>query len=169
MFDRYLTCEFYQTLCNSDFNRGYLSGTAVVLGVLVLFVLLRLVLKLIFRRHRCSQIVIVSSSGDLTIARNVIEGTTRQVLSGFAELAIRRIRLYRRGKTYSLQLCCTFFDGGKGVPEIAERIRSDVKKALEKQFGITTLQRIDLCVEEQDSSALVKQAEEDDSNADSGI
>ena len=59
----------------------------------------------------------------------------------------------RKGKNYSLLLCCTFFDGGNGVPEIADGIRADIQETLRKLFGITTLKRIDFRVEEQGDAA----------------
>ena len=97
----------------------------------------------VFRRRRCSQIVVSTPAGNLTISRNVIEGTARRVLRDIGELDVRRIRLYRKGKNYSLLLCCTFFDGGKSVPDIAEGIRNEIRDTLQNLFGIKTLRRID--------------------------
>lgn len=175
MFDRFLTGEFCESLFSSDFNRGYLAGVCFVLGLLVLFVIIRLVLKIVFRRRRSAQIVIPTPSGDLTVSRNVIEGTARQVLREIGELEIRRIRLYRQGKNYSLLLCCTFFEGGRGVPEIAEKIRTEIRKTLEKLFGITTLQRIDFRVEERGDAPPQAEVrppsagEDEEFHADSGV
>jgi len=175
MFERLFTSKFCNMLCSSDFNRGYVAGVGFVLGLLVLFVVIRLVLALIFRRHRCSQIVVPAPAGDLTISRNVIEGTARNVLRGVGELEVRRIRLYRKGKTYSLLLCCTFFGGGRGVPEIAEGIRTEIRDSLQRLFGITTLERIDFRIEEQGESSVEPEIRppssgvDEEFHADSGI
>ncbi|MPM95451.1 hypothetical protein SDC9_142605 [bioreactor metagenome] len=105
----------------------------------------------------------------------MIEGTARQVLCEVRELEIRRIRLYRQGQDYSPLLCCPLFDGGRGIPEIAEKIRTDIRKALEKQFGITTLQRIDFRVEERGDAAPQAEirppsaGEDEEFHADSGV
>lgn len=175
MLERLFPGEFCKILAENDFNRGYMAGAGFVLGLLVLFVVIRLVLMFIFRRHRCSQIVVPSPAGDLTIGRNVIEGTARRVLHSIAELDVRRIRLYRKGKSYSLLLCCTFFDGGKGVPEIAEGIRNEIRDTLQNLFGITTLRRIDFRIEEQGDSLPAPEVrppsteEDEEFHADSGI
>lgn len=173
MFDRYLTAEFYQSLCSNEFNSGYLTGAGSVVGILILLVLIRMVLKILFRRRRCTQIVVSAPTGDLTISRSAVEGTTRQVLSAFGELDIRRIRLYRKGKNYSLLLYCTFFAGGKGVPEISEKIREKIRVTLQTQFGISTLQRIDFRVEELEGSTTDGTSENEEENkefdADLGI
>lgn len=175
MFERLCPGEFCKMLFENEFNRGYLAGVSFVLGLLVFFVVIRLILMFLFRRRRCGQIVVPTPAGDLTISRNVIEGTARQVLRDIGELDVRRIRLYRKGKNYSLLLCCTFFDGGKGVPEIAEGIRAEIRDTLQTQFGIKTLQRIDLHVEEQgDSSPTPKVrppsgGEDEEFHADSGV
>ena len=175
MFDRLCTGEYCKALFVNDFNRGYLMGASFVLGLLVLFVVIRLILMFLFRRRRCSQIVVPAPAGDLTISRNVIEGTAGRVLRDIGELDVRRIRLYRKGKNYSLLLCCTFFDGGKSVPEIAEGIRNEIRDTLQNLFGIKTLQRIDFHVEEQGDSSSAPEVrppateEDEEFHADSGI
>ena len=153
MFERLFSGEFYQELLSSDFNCGYVTGAGIVLGLLVLLLIVRLVLRILFRSRRCGAIVVPSPNGDLTISRNVVEKAARTVLDKVGELDIRRIQLYRKGKNYSLLLCCTFFDGGNGVPEIADGIRADIQETLRKLFGITTLKRIDFRVEEQGDAA----------------
>jgi len=175
MLDRLFPGEFSKTLIENDFNRGYLVGACFVLGLLVLFVVGRLILMFVFRRRRCSQIVVSTPAGNLTISRNVIEGTARRVLRDIGELDVRRIRLYRKGKNYSLLLCCTFFDGGKSVPDIAEGIRNEIRDTLQNLFGIKTLRRIDFHVEEQGDSLPAPEVrppsteEDEEFHADSGI
>lgn len=175
MLERLFPGEFCKMLAENDFNRGYLAGAGFVLGLLVLFVVIRLVLMFLFRRHRCSQIVVPSPAGDLTIGHNVIEGTARRVLRNIGELDVRRIRLYRKRKSYSLLLCCTFFDGGKGVPEIAEGIRNEIRDTLQNLFGINSLRRIDFRVEEQGDSLPAPEVrppsteEDEEFHADSGV
>jgi len=179
MCERLFSGDLGRMLCSGDFNRGYLTGAGLVLGLLVLFVIIRLILKIIFRCRRCGQIVVSASSGDLVISRAVIEQTVRKVLRGVNELDVSRIRLFRTGKNYSLQLYCTFFGGGRGVPEIAGDIRVRIGETLQKLFGITMLKRIDLRVEEQAESVAMPEVcspapaaaakEGDTSDADSGI
>lgn len=175
MFNSLCTGEFCKTLLEGDFNRGYLTGAGFVLALLLLCVVVRLILMLVFRRRRCGQIVVPASAGDVTISHNVVEGTARKVLRDICELDVRRIRLYRKGKSYSLLLCCTFFCGGKGIPEIADEIRGEIRETLQQLFGIKTLQRIDIRVEEQSDSSPAPEVrapstgKDEEPDADSGI
>lgn len=152
MWNRLFSGECCRKLLSSDFNRGYVVGAGVVLGFLVLFLVIRIVLKILFRRRRCGAIVVSSPNGDLSISRSVVEKTARTVLDKAGELDIRRIQLYRKGKYYLLLLRCTFFNRGDGLPEIVEGIRVEIRETLQKLFGITMLKRIDFRVEEQNDA-----------------
>ena len=115
VFEELFSSEFYRELFNNEFNLGYAMGIGLVIGLLILLVILRIILRLLFRRHRCGSIVVPDAAGELIISCEAVEKAARSVLGNFKELDVRRIRLYRQGKSYQLLLFCTFVGGGRGL------------------------------------------------------
>ena len=48
--------EFWQQLLSSDFNRGYIAGLGLVIALLVFLFIIKIIVKIVFRTHRCSSI-----------------------------------------------------------------------------------------------------------------
>lgn len=122
-------------------------GVGLVLGLLILLVILRIILRLVFRRRRSSSIVVPDAAGELIISCDAVEKAARSVLGNFKELDVRRIRLYRQGKSYQLLLFCTFVGGGRGVPELSSEIRPLLIETLGRLFGIHSLRKVQFRIE----------------------
>ena len=154
VFEELFSSEFYRELFNNDFNLGYAMGVALVLGLLILLVILRIVLRLVFRRHRCGSIVVPDSEGELFISCDAVEKAARSVLEHFKELDVRRIRLYRQGKSYQLLLFCTFIGGGRGLPELSGEIRPLLIETLGRLFGIHSLRKVQFRIDTLEESSV---------------
>lgn len=134
--------EFWRQLLSSDFNRGYAAAIGLVFALLLLLLIVKIIFKLIFRTRRCGAIPVHCPTGDLVVSRSAIENAARQVLAEFPQLAVRRIMLYRRGKRFSMTLCCSFSAEGKGLPAISDEVKPRMLEMLHRVFGIDTLQEI---------------------------
>ena len=154
VFEELFSSELYRELFNNDFNLGYVMGVCLVIGLLVLLVILRIVLRLVFRRHRCNSIVVPDTEGELIISSDAVEKAARSVLENFRELDVRRIRLYRQGKSYQLLLFCTFLGGGRGLPELSGEIRPQLIETLGRLFGIHSLRKVQFRIETLEESSL---------------
>ncbi|MBS1370205.1 MAG: hypothetical protein HPZ91_09660 [Lentisphaeria bacterium] len=178
-FEQLFSGGLYRGLLDNDFNIGYAAGAGLVIGLLILLLVLRIILRLLFRKRRCSSIVVPDADGELTISRDAVEKAARSVLDEFGELDVRRIQLYRQGRSYSLLLYCTFIGGGKGLPEVSGVIRPRLIETLRKLFGIASLRKVQFRIDTLEEAPApeihapavpVKRFEPaDDANADSGI
>lgn len=153
VFEELFSSEFYRELFNNEFNLGYAMGIGLVIGLLILLVILRIILRLLFRRHRCGSIVVPDAAGELIISSEAVEKAARSVLGNFKELDVRRIRLYRQGKSYQLLLFCTFVGGGRGLPELSREIRPQLIETLERLFGIHSMRKVQFRIDTLDEGA----------------
>ncbi len=169
----WLKPEFWGQLLDNDFNRGYVAAIGLVLLLLLTIIVIRLVLFLIFHKHRCSTVYVRGIDGELAISRNAIESAARQVLLQFTPLEVRRILIYRSGRKYSLRLFCAFSGGGDGLPALAAKLKPQLLDTFRRLFGIDSLTEIRFEVESFDgdaaSGSFPKQKENEDDSADSGI
>lgn len=160
--------DFWYGLTYSDFNRGYLVGAAVVLGLLLLLLILRLILLLLFRTRRSGTLVVPNPDGDLVISRDAVQSAVRRVVESFDQFDVRRIQLYRKGKFYSLTLFCSYAAGDAGVPELAGKLKPQLWETLKTMFGITNLRSIRIQIEKL-SVADDEDAQQDDDAAPTDI
>ena len=151
--------EFWQRLLSSDFNRGYIAGLGFVIALLIFLFIIKIIIKIIFRTHRCNSVPVSCADGDLIISRNAVENAARQVLANFPQLSVRRIQLYRRGKNYSMTLFTTFSPDEKGgLPELADKVKPKMTETLRRVFGIDSMKTIRFQVEELGKGDLEKAA-----------
>lgn len=141
------SCENLRQLLASDFNRGYIAALALVFAVLVVVLLLRLIWFFLFRKKTCSRIVIPGEDGDIVISRDAIVAATRQELESFTQFDVRKMQLFRKGRNYSLRICCTYDTDGKGVAELVQEFKPRLREVMKELFGIESLKDITLCVE----------------------
>ena len=151
--------EFWQQLLSSVFNRGYIAGLGLVIALLVFLFIIKIIVKIVFRTHRCSSIPVPCADGDLIISRDAVENAARQVLATFPQLSVRRIQLYCRGKNYSMTLFTTFAQDEKGgLPELADKVKPKMTETLRRVFGIDSMKTIRFQVEELGKGDLEKAA-----------
>ncbi len=157
-FEEIFQADFWKSLIGNEFDAGYLTGAAVVVGLLLLLLVLRLLIKLIFRVRRVSQVLIPRSDGDITVSREAVEAAARQVMEEFSQLSVRRIQLFRDRKQYFLRLCCSFSAAEHGLPEIIDKVKPRMIEKLRKVFGIENLSRIKFQIDELETVPMSKQS-----------
>ncbi len=150
-----LKLEFWQQLLSSDFNRGYVAGFGLVIVLLIIWFIIKLIIKLKFHSGRCNSIVVPRADGDLVISSQAVESVAAEVISGYPQLTIRRIRLYRHRKNYSMTLYASFApDGRLGLPELADQIKPQVSEMLRLTYGIDTVGSIRFLIEDMTDHSL---------------
>lgn len=143
MTQYFTSLEPWKELLAGDFERGYLTGVLLVLTIVVVMLLLRIVLGIVFRTRRARAIVVSAPDGDVQIAREAVSAAVDSMLTGFPELSLDSLKIYRRGRRrYSLLLECRFLGGGNTFPDIVARLKETIFEGMKKQFGITALDRI---------------------------
>ncbi len=147
-----LSANYWRELLSTDFNRGYATGIALVLGVMILLCVLKIIWRLMFRVRRCGAVEVRCDGGDLVISRSAVENAARQVLAAFPQLDVDRIQLFRKGQRYRLRLHCAFATDGGGLPEIASKVKPKMTETLHRVFGIDTLDQITLQIDTLEST-----------------
>ncbi len=136
----------WKILLESDFNRGYLAALVLVLALVVALLILKFIVFLIFRTRRASSVTVKSPDGDIVVTRDALEEAIDRELELYPELYLRKLRMFRRGKAYMLTLFCEF-RGSRGVPDVAGRLRPQLKDKLKQLFGVEALRSIRIVVE----------------------
>lgn len=138
--------QAWKTLLESDFNRGYLAALVLVLALVAALLILKFLLFLIFRTKRASSVTVGSADGEIVVTRDALEEAIGRELELYPELYLRKLRMFRRGKVYMLTLFCEF-RGSSGVPDVADRLRPQLKEKLKRLFGLEALRSIKIVVE----------------------
>ena len=81
------------------------------------------------------------------MTRKAIESVVRAELAKYAQITVRKLVLYRRGKRYSLKLFCLFSGEGAGLPEISQELKPRIREVMNNLFGIETMAEISICIE----------------------
>ena len=138
--------QAWKALLESDFNRGYLAALVLVLALTAALLILKFILFMAFRTRRASAVTVESPEGDIVVTRDALGEAVDRELEAYPELYLRKLRLFRRGKAYMLTLNCEF-RGADGVPDVAGRLRPQLKEKLKQLFGFETLRSIRIVVE----------------------
>ena len=59
-----------------------------MIALLVFLFIIKIIVKIVFRTHRCSSIPVPCADGDLIISRDAVENAARQVLATFPQLSV---------------------------------------------------------------------------------
>ena len=161
MMERLFSLQSWQMLLRSDFNRGYLCALALVAALIVIMMIVRFIWWLIFRERSCSRLTIRRDDGDVVVSRSAICAAIGGVLKEIAALKVRKLRIFQRGKNYSITLLSSF-DGSVSVAELVERVKPLVTGTLRDTFGIENVRRVKVVVEELDNG---EDEEEEDGRA----
>ena len=151
MFDRIFDLETWHQLLQSDFNRGYLAALAIYMALFIALMVLRFLFWLAFRTRGCSEVVVPCRDGDIVVSRDAVTMAVSHELADFPALDVRKIRLFRRGKVYSMTLLCVYGGGESGIPELAANFKPRIIDSLKSTFGIDSLKRIKVVVEKMDA------------------
>jgi len=144
--------DAWKELLSNDFNRGYLTGVALVLAISLVLLLFRIVLALIFRTRRARAIVVKADDGDIQISQNAISAAVGLLLKEFPELVLDSLKICRNGgRRYFLVIQCRFHSSARTFPDVAAQVKEMLFQGLERQFGIRDLRRIRIVLTDWDS------------------
>ena len=150
MMAKFFSLQNWQSLLRSDFNRGYLCALALVAALIVILMILRFVWWLIFRERGCSRLMIRRNDGDIVVSRSAVCAAIDGALVGVPALKVRKVRIFQRGRSYSITLLSSF-DGKGSVAELVEKLKPLVTGTLRDTFGIDNLRRVKVVIEELES------------------
>ncbi len=152
----------WRELLSGEFNRGYLTGVSLVLGIVLLLLVLKIVLMLIFRRRRARCIVVRASDGDTVISQDAVDSALDLILCRFPDLVLESIRIYIKGKhAYIIELKCRFLAGSIAFPDIVAKVKEAIFSGMETQFGIRDLKKVRIVLVSWDGKAAQSQLRND--------
>ena len=150
---------WWKALLGSDFNRGFIAALGVILILMILLMLLRGIFSLIFRTRRCSCVEVKRNDGSTFVSRDVVASVVDRELAEYPALHAEKIVLTRRGGRYQISIHCSYLlSDQSGIPAFCDEFKPKLRSALEKGFGITTLDEIRFWIvePEKDGSADVE-------------
>ena len=126
------------------FNRGYLVALMVVGITLLLIFIIRIILKIIFRKKRCHTISIKADNGNAFISCSAIMAVIKALEKEFNALTINKVNLFRYGKKPFIEVYLDFDASKGGVPTHAEKFKLRVIQSLDALFGIKNIKFVHL-------------------------
>lgn len=141
--------DFYQWLINSgnselllNFKIGYLTGTIVVL---ILLILVKIIHYMLFgRRKKVSEICIPGEGGSLFISSGAISDMVKFVGAKFDYLDISRVSL-REGKYgFVMDINVSYDMHGDRFPELTAELKTAIRENLDGRLGIDCIKDIDI-------------------------
>ena len=128
----------------NDFNLGYFFALVVVGLTLLALFLIRIILKIIFRKKRCNSISIKSGNGNAFISSTAIMSVIKALEKEFRSLTINKVNLYRYRNTPFLEVYLDFDASKGGLPSHADKFKKRVIESLENLFGIKNIKKVHL-------------------------
>ncbi|MBU8901107.1 MAG: hypothetical protein KOO69_00060 [Victivallales bacterium] len=128
----------------NDFNSGYFFALVVVgLTLLGLFII-RIILKIIFRKKRCHTISINADNGNAFISCSAIMAVIKALEKEFSALTINKVNLFRYGNKPFLEVYLDFDASKGGLPDHAAKFKLRVIESLNALFGIKNIKKVHL-------------------------
>ncbi len=140
-------CQLWQSWMGDTFISGYWLAVALVGVVVVLWLLIHLVCWLLWRRHRVSSLRMPSKDGDIEVANQAIFQMVSTLDRAFPMFQVDKMRLYRRGRKYTLSLAFFYAPldaGGQALTADVQAFKLQICERLHELFGITDIARIDM-------------------------
>jgi len=129
---------------DNAFTRGYFFALAVVCLTLLCLFIIRIILKIIFRKKRCHTINIKSDNGIAFISCSAIMAVIKALEKEFSALTINKVNLFRYGKKPFIDIYLDFDASKGGLPAHAEKFKLRVMQSLESLFGIKNIKKVHL-------------------------
>lgn len=141
--------SFYQNIFSSqnselllNFKTGYFIGVSLVLGLMLLWAVVKLI-YLRRARRRLREIVIPGVKGDLIVSIAAINDLVKLVVyEKFKHINIEKIALWKTPRGLELELKGVFKLDGEHLPDLTDTMRDEIFKTLEEKFGITSIRTI---------------------------
>ena len=128
----------------TDFNLGYFFALVVVGSTLLGLFIIRIILKIIFRKKRCHTISIKSDNGCAFISCSAILAVIKALEKEFSALTINKVNLFRYRNKPFLEIYLDFDASKGGLPAHAEKFKLRVIQTLEALFGIKNIKKVHL-------------------------
>ncbi len=128
----------------TDFNLGYFFALYIVALTLLGLFIIRIVLKIIFRKKRCHTISIKSDNGNALISCSAIMAVIKALEKEFAALTINKVNLFRYRNKPFLEVHLDFDASKGGLPSHAEKFKLRVIESLDALFGIKNIKKVHL-------------------------
>ena len=159
--------RWWRSLLGSDFNQGFIAALVLILALIVILLLLRGILCLIFRYRRCSNIIVPRADGNIVVGRDVVAAMVERELGTYPAVVSEKIVLTRRGGRYQLTIYCRYLlSDQSGLPAFCDEFKPRLTAALEKGFGVTSLEKIRFWVSSADAPGNSQEREESASGND---
>jgi hypothetical protein len=138
--------EFFAIISESDFDYGFVSGVLFALGIVVLFLIVKLIFRIIFRVRKTKLIVVKPKDGDgqIIIETSAVESAIREEISKIHSVFINKIKIYRNKRAYFLLINCNY-DGKDGnLMSIRNVVKERIDIIFKEFFGVKNLKKIDV-------------------------
>ena len=126
------------------FNRGYLVALMVVSITLLAIFIIRIILKIIFRKKRCHTISIKANNGSAFISCSAIMAVIKALEKEFTALTINKVNLFRYRNKPFLEIYLDFDASKGGLPAHAAKFKLRVIESLDALFGIKNIKKVHL-------------------------
>jgi hypothetical protein len=126
------------------FNRGYLVALMVVSITLLAIFIIRIILKIIFRKKRCHTISIKADNGSAFISCSAIMAVIKALEKEFSALTINKVNLFRYRNKPFLEIYLDFDASKGGLPAHAAKFKLRVIESLDALFGIKNIKKVHL-------------------------
>lgn len=128
----------------NDFNLGYFFALVVVALTLLALFIIRIILKIVFRKKRCHTITIKSDNGSAFISCSAIMAVIKALEKEFSALTINKVNLFRYRNKPFIEIYLDFDASKGGLPTHAAKFKLRVIESLEALFGIKNIKKVHL-------------------------
>jgi hypothetical protein len=125
-----------------NFKAGYLTGVSLVLGLMLLWAVVRLIHSRRARK-RLREIIIPGAKGDLIVSTVAINDLVKLVAyEKFKHLNIDKITIWKTRREVVMELKGVFKLDGEYLPDVSDALREEIFKNLQEKFGIHSITKI---------------------------
>ncbi len=142
--------EFFAIIKESDFDYGFTVGVVFAIGILLLFIIIKLFVRAIFRSRKVKKIVVTpeDNRGDIIIMVPAIEHAVREEIAQLHNVTVEKIKIYQRRSAYYLTVKCSY-DGKSGsLVEVRKAVNARLETVFKDFFGVENLKKINLTFSE---------------------
>lgn len=138
--------EFFKVATETDFEYGFVTGVLFSLGIVIFFLIIKLIFRIIFRVRKTKNILInpKDKDGKIIIQRSAVEAAIREDISKIHSISLNKVKIYRNNSAYFLWLNCSY-DGKDGnLMAVREVLKNRLTVLFKEFFGVTNLKKIDI-------------------------
>ncbi|MDD5696991.1 MAG: hypothetical protein PHH77_00075 [Victivallaceae bacterium] len=128
----------------TDFNLGYFFALTVVALALLVLLVIRIIIKIIFRKKRCHTIRIKADNGNAFISGAAVMAVIKALEKEFRALTINKVNLFRCRNKPFMEVNLDFDASKGGLPDYADKFKLRVIESLDALFGIKNIKQVHL-------------------------